>query len=142
MLSLRPATSTDARFVWECRNDPQAQAMSGSTGAIPYPVHVSWFAGRLADPGCRFQIGQTSDHTTVGYVRVDGGTISVAVHPVLRGLGFASELIRLGSELSERLTAWIRPENQASKRAFAAAGYRIMDASPPLERWEWQRADR
>lgn len=133
MLQLRPATTDDARFVWECRNDPQALAMSGSTGDIPYPTHCDWFKQQAPT----YQIGHTSDGIAVGYVRIADSTISVAVHPACRRMGFGLQILQQAS--TPGLTAWIRPENFASQATFAAAGYvqdgTVTSSGVTLQRW-------
>ena len=143
MLSLRSATTGDAQFLWECRNDDMALRFSGSTEAIPYAAHCRWLASRLRDPDCQIYLGVTADGTRVGYGRLDQRTISVAVHPVLRRLGFASQLIALTTQEahSTGMIAWIRPENAASKRAFASCGYQYTVTESQngqlVERWDF-----
>ena len=43
MLTLRPATLDDARFIWECRNDPDARRESLHPELIPFAIHADWF---------------------------------------------------------------------------------------------------
>jgi RimJ/RimL family protein N-acetyltransferase len=72
----------------------------------------------------------------VGTVRLDRrapdeAEVSITIAPGARGRGLARPAIELGVEHARatwgvaRLTARIRPENAASLRAFAAAGFAV-----------------
>jgi len=145
MLTLRPATLDDAHLLWECRNDPDARRASLIPEPIPFTGHVEWFRQSLTNPLRRIWIAETSDQTPVGYGRLDweaeGGdaTISVAVVPVLRHLGFGVQIIQLTTGMSTgSVWASIKSTNVASLRAFAAARYQPI-VTGDIQQWKFSR---
>ena len=79
-------------------------------------------------------IGENAEGVPVGQIRLDlrsdrEGEIDVSVSPEARGAGLGSQLIDLGVHEAfartgvEGLHAFIRPENQASIRAFERANF-------------------
>src|SRR3989338_8950672 len=145
MLTLRPATLDDAHLLWECRNDPYARRASLIPEPIPFTGHVEWFRQSLTNPLRRIWIAETSDHTPVGYGRLDweieGGdpTISVAIAPVLRRMGFGVQVIQLTTSMaSGSVWASIKSTNVASLRAFAAARYQPI-VTGDIQQWKFSR---
>jgi len=146
MLTLRPATLDDAQFIWKCRNDPDARRESLHPELIPFAIHADWFRESLANPLRRIWIAETSDHTTpVGYGRLDweteGGdpTISVAIAPVLRRMGFGVQIIQLTTSMAGgSVWASIKSTNVASLRAFAAARYQPI-VTGDIQQWKFSR---
>jgi len=145
MLMLRPAIMDDAHFVWECRNDPDARRESLHPEPIPFSHHAVWFRQALTNPLRRIWIAETADQTAVGYGRLDwetegaDATISVAVAPALRRLGFGVQIIQLTTSMS-RASVWatIRTTNIGSLRAFAAAGYQPI-VTGDVQQWKFSR---
>lgn len=149
-LDLRRATYDDARFVWEVNNHPLVRAKSVSTSTISWADHERWFERKLADPSVLFFIG-IRDGEPVAVVRFEiahgEATIGVAVDPSYHGRGVGTALIaRATAELVGRgdvvrAVAWIRPDNLASLKAFAHAGYMRVGtgekAGVDLERFEF-----
>jgi UDP-2,4-diacetamido-2,4,6-trideoxy-beta-L-altropyranose hydrolase len=137
---IRPALPEDARSVWTWRNDPAARAMSVNEQAIPWEAHRTWFEARLASPDTVMLIGSVGDEA-IGVLRFDrsgeAAEVSIAVAPERRGQGWGRSLLRQGCEMIERkgfaraLEARIKPENKASQRLFAAAGFRLYEAGAP-----------
>lgn len=132
-LLLRRAVSEDSRFVWEVNNDPTTRARSTSTADIPWESHRPWFEKKVASPDVLFFIAERDRRpAAVARFEIAGNeaTIGVAVAPWARGRGLGAWVIAAATdELSRnhpscRAVAWIRPENTASIRAFARAGYR------------------
>lgn len=131
-LTLRRAGPDDALQVWQWNNEPSARAVSLSSAAIPWHSHQNWFAAKLADPHCRLWIAEHQGQA-VGVVRVDGerhhGTISTALAPEARGLGYGRRLLELacrrycGETGQTAVHAAILADNFASLKAFAAAGF-------------------
>jgi RimJ/RimL family protein N-acetyltransferase len=132
-LALRPAGPADADLLLALRNDPAARAASFHTSEIARDEHVAWLERKLADPGTRIYVAEVGG-APVGQARVDTvadrlGEISVALAAAARGAGIGHRLIaeastRAAAELGlTRIDALIRPSNEASLRAFRAAGY-------------------
>jgi RimJ/RimL family protein N-acetyltransferase len=132
-LVLRPAARTDADALLRWRNDPTTRAHSFDTGEVTAAEHEAWLEAKLASPDTRIYIAER-DGEAVGQIRVDRsedarGVVSVAVDAARRGTGLGRELIRLGTERAAaelgltEVDAFAKPENEASLRAFRAAGY-------------------
>jgi RimJ/RimL family protein N-acetyltransferase len=132
-LALRPAGPDDADLLLALRNDPAARAASFHTGEIEPGEHLAWLERRLADQGTRIYVAEL-DGTPVGQARVDTvgegvGEISVALAAAHRGRGLgralvAAATVRAAAELGlARVEAAVKLTNEASERAFRAAGY-------------------
>lgn len=133
-LRLRKARPTDSRLLWAWRNEATVRAQSFSSEAIPWQDHERWYAARLASPDAEILIAVDGDDAPIGQVRFDfddegDAEISVSLGHEARGRGLGCELIGLASarrfvETDARLIhAFIKPENEASARAFLKAGY-------------------
>lgn len=132
LLTLRPAEAGDARRLFEWANDPATRAASFESGAIDWETHTAWFERKLHDPHTRFWIG-VEDDEAIGVVRFalegEDATISIAVAPGKRGMGYGPALIaRASRELfsstaTARIHAAIKSGNQASMTAFHHSGY-------------------
>lgn len=130
-VTLRPATYDDARFFFELRNEDGVRQASFNSEPFSWDHHLTWFARRVKsdDP---IYVAESAGES-VGYVRLDAlgdgeYEISVAVLPKARGRGIGTKVIALASESAEiggavRLVARVKPGNDASVRAFEAAGY-------------------
>lgn len=137
MLKLRAVGTNDCRLVWEWANDPVARSVSFQSDPIPWETHVRWFERRLSDGHCFFYVGENEGGQLVGQVRFeisgDDAAISVAVAPASRGKGYGSGLIRAGAmhlfavSSVNSIHAYIKPDNEASIRAFATAGFVFLD---------------
>ncbi|MGH2829375.1 MAG: GNAT family N-acetyltransferase [Actinomycetota bacterium] len=127
-MRLQRATAADSKGVFAWANDPVTRANSASTDPIPWESHSEWFAAKLADPNCSIFIVSDGDEP-VGVVRFDvagdEAEISVNLAPEARGRGIGSLAIRVAcAEVpDETVVAYIREENTASQKAFAAAGF-------------------
>jgi RimJ/RimL family protein N-acetyltransferase len=136
-LHIRRVREDDCRRIWEWANDATARTVSFSRDAIPWDRHVEWFAARLRDPGCEFFIALTGQQEPIGQVRFDvsgsEAVISVSLAPGFRGKGYGAMVIRKASgELLDRgrvdaIHAYMQPTNEASRRAFARAGYALSE---------------
>ena len=132
-LRLRPAGENDCRLLWEWANDPHVRAAAFSSAPIPWEQHKVWFASKMKDPDCRILVAEDGQGKAVGQLRVDwrsheDGHIDVSLAAECRGIGYGSVLIELGAtsvfaEKGERLHAFVKVENQASRQAFEQAGF-------------------
>jgi RimJ/RimL family protein N-acetyltransferase len=133
-LHFRRAREKDCRRLWEWANDPVVRAASFSQSPIPWDEHRQWYAARMKDSKCLILIGENGDKSAIGQLRIDWrsdqeGEIDVSLAPEVRGRGYGSHLIDAGVRQvfattgAERVHAFIRPDNQASIRAFEQANF-------------------
>ena len=132
-LVLRRVTESDCEMLWEWINDPDVRASAFRSEHIPIEEHRQWFYGKLKDPQCFLFIGLDGSSTPIGQVRFDvrddEAEVDVSVARNQRGKGYGSYLIRKAVQELQRIMAirtvhaFVRPENQASLRAFQKAGF-------------------
>ena len=148
-LRLRRATPEDARRIWEWANEPAVRAVSFSPENILRDEHDAWLAAKLADPNCVFWIADDAAGIPAGMIRFDlrDGTavVSVSLDKSERGKNLGALLIwsacrKLFREsAAAEVNACIKPDNQASIRAFQKAGFeqtsRIMVKGQPALRF-------
>lgn len=135
-LRLRAATMEDADQLLAWRNDPATRAASFATDAIDRETHVAWLRDRLVDVNHRVWIAET-EGVAVGVVRYGiearVATVSVNIAPDRQNSGLGTRVIGAGcarlaaDSVVDGVDAWIRPENEASLRAFRAAGFRLAE---------------
>ncbi len=130
---VRAAREDDARSLYEWRNTPEVRAASFDDRAIAWEDHFAWFHAALANPNRHLLIGEADDRP-IGVLRYDRSgmeaEVSIYLVPGIAGQGWGTRLLVAGNEWVEhhlpgvaRLRARIRPENVASKKAFARAGF-------------------
>lgn len=133
-LQLREVGPQDERRIWEWVNDPVMLRFAFQThDPVPWENHLKWFAGTLAGKKRTQYVAETADGTPAGQIRFEPNegepVVSVYLAEAFRGKGLAPGLIRAGTErfCAEKgvavVLAWIKPENEASRRAFLTAGY-------------------
>ncbi len=132
-VGLRRATMQDAELLHRWRNDPSVRAVSHTTDEIPWDTHVHWLESSLAR-GDRHVLVAERRGRPLGTLRFDvsgdRATVSIAVDPALHGSGLGPAILDAGdawlaaNEARVRsCRAEIRDGNDASVRAFLAAGY-------------------
>ncbi len=132
-VELRPARREDAQLLFDWRNDPQTRAGSRNRGEVTWDEHVGWLERVLADPQVALMVAE-SKQRPVGQVRFDGTDapeveISVSIDPGQRGRGLGKAVIGAGvAWLAQHhpdavVVAEIRPDNDASLRAFERSGF-------------------
>jgi len=133
-LQLRPVNQGDVRLLWEWANDSQVRAASFSSEPIPWEKHEAWFTSKLNDPDGRILIAEDEHGRAIGQFRLDwrshdDADIDVSVCRECRGRGYGRVLIELGASHahaergSVRLHAFVKAENQASRRSFELAQF-------------------
>lgn len=132
-IRLRAVQESDCRLLWEWANDPQLRTAAFSSSPIPWDQHQTWFARTMRDPECSILVAEDPGGRAVGQFRVDwrsdqDGEIDVSVASQFRGSGYGAVLIDLGAtsvlvKKGKRLHAFVKVENQASRRAFEQAGF-------------------
>ncbi|MDO8564872.1 MAG: GNAT family N-acetyltransferase [bacterium] len=134
-VTLRKAVMADARFLYELRNEKAVKSASFSTEAFSFASHRQWFRKKLADRNSLIYIAKAGG-ASVGQVRFDArgksAEVSVAVGDAHRGLGYGSRMVRSASKRffseysgAKKIHAYIKPENEASKKVFGKAGFRL-----------------
>ena len=138
-LRLRPAEPGDWADLLVWRNDPHTRAMSRTSEAIEEAAHRRWFEQALADPARVLLIAEL-DGESVGVVRLDHGSdteISINLSPAHRGRGLGRRMLEAAlATTPERLTAWIKDENRASRRLFEQCGFELREVSDGMRRYE------
>ena len=130
----RIATPADVRLYFDWANDSDTRQQSFSSEPIPWAQHESWFARKLTDPNALLLVSVTDTNVPVGQVRFEKQTdnevvIGVSLDAVFRGKGLATQLITDACRVCRAqwgnvpITAYIKPDNQASVRAFERAGF-------------------
>jgi UDP-2,4-diacetamido-2,4,6-trideoxy-beta-L-altropyranose hydrolase len=133
-ITLRTASPDDSELVWEWANDTNTRSNSFSTNFIPWETHQVWFKKKIHDPRCIFRIAVDLSGRPIGQIRCDlkgrDALVSVNISPALRGRGHGSEIIRLAaldlfkSTDIEVMHAYVKEDNQGSRRAFEKAGFK------------------
>jgi RimJ/RimL family protein N-acetyltransferase len=137
-IRLRSATAADADVLLAWRNDAGTRAASFNSEEIPRDGHVRWLAAKLNDPDCALLIVEAQGEA-VGQVRLDRSDedrdvaeIHIALDPAARGRSIGRRALRaaVGEAPAKigahRIEARVKPENEASLRAFEAAGFRVV----------------
>lgn len=150
-LTVRGATQEHSALIWEWRNDPVTRAASTETAKIPWATHNAWFERVLADSTHHLLVG-FHHNEPIAALRFDRiaqedldpaneqlqtrWEISINLAPAARGYGYsvplleaAARWLRSHEASASQILAEIRTENQASRRAFAKAGYKLASQS-------------
>jgi UDP-2,4-diacetamido-2,4,6-trideoxy-beta-L-altropyranose hydrolase len=133
-INLRLARPSDCRLLFEWATDPVSRAASFHSSAISWEDHSRWFAERLQDSHSVIYIGERATGEPVGLVRFqmkdDCAVLSVNVAAAFRGRGWGRELIvfcthaLVRDHAVRRILAFVKTDNQASRRLFEASGFR------------------
>lgn len=132
-VAIRRATMDDAALLHAWRNDPSVRAVSHSPGEIAFADHCRWLEASLGRADRHLLVAERGG-VPVGTLRFDvagdRATVSIAVDPRFRGSGIGPAILDAGHRWVALnapgvagLRAEIRPGNEASARAFRAAGY-------------------
>ena len=126
-LMLRPATSDDARRLFDWRNDPETRANSIDTEPVRWNSHIAWFNSSLTAPRRQILIAEI-DGVPVGTLRIDdtetGREMSWTVAPEARNQGNAAKIVKMGLKLGgPHAIAKIKPDNAKSRRVADQCGF-------------------
>ncbi len=133
-VTLRVAGREDAEHLRAWRNDPETRRWSRRSHEITSEEHAGWLERVLADDSTQLWIAESGGRP-IGNVRVGPeaqGTaeVHVALAPQARGQGLGGAVLieAAARALAEPrvclLYAHVKPEHEASLRAFARAGFR------------------
>jgi N-acetylneuraminate synthase len=135
-ITLRRATADDAPVLLAWRNDPETRRMSLSSGTVTEAEHAAWLAQSLASTLRSLFVAEHGGQA-IGQARLDviqqlgalgSAEVSITVAPGARGKGHAPAILVAAEHEARRigitrLEARIKPDNEASVRAFKRAGY-------------------
>lgn len=129
-LHLRRALPADSARLLAWQSDPATRRFARDPNPPGPAKHESWYAARLADPYCLFHMVEQAG-LAVGMLRLDwrkerqGFEVSIVIDPARHGQGLGAAALALGRQLApqENLWAYVKPDNAASLRLFAKAGY-------------------
>lgn len=137
LLVLRPALMEDAPLLLEWRNDQRTRLASIDRGTVSYTEHLRWLAASLDSSSRRLLVAELESHP-VAVIRLDldgsRAVLSITIAPDSRGNDLAVPLLRRALDYADgqrvpRVEAKIRRENEASIRAFIAAGFQLDEGS-------------
>lgn len=129
-MTLRPATMHDSAQMYVWRNNPAIRSVSRESAPLDRLAHDAWVARAIASPDRRLLIAERGDRA-LGVIRfdvvdADRCEVSLYVDPALGGLGLGRCLLAAGENNlagMRGIVAEVLPDNAASARLFAAAGY-------------------
>lgn len=126
----RPSAEFRERlFMWQ--SVPEVRRHSRNPAAPSWQEHCAWYEKRVTSHNS-VMAEICSQDCSVGMLRLDRKNseplqfeVSILIAPDFHGRGIAPMALRLARRLVPfgDFLAYIRPENRASLRAFAAAGY-------------------
>ncbi|MVV51316.1 UDP-2,4-diacetamido-2,4,6-trideoxy-beta-L-altropyranose hydrolase [Pseudomonas sp. PB120] len=133
VLRVRPATSDDARLLFDGRNAEAVRRWSLDSGIIDWQQHQDWLTASLSNPQRLLLIAEADDGP-VGVLRYDLRDVETEVSIYLFegrfGLGWGRALLAQGEAFVRALwpqlqaiTAQVLPENQPSLKVFREAGF-------------------
>lgn len=130
-LSLRSAVQGDAKLYFEWANDPEVRRRSFDSRPIPWTVHAAWFARQLADS--LLLVAEDEAGMPAGQVRFEprgAWRVNFSLGAEFRGAGLGAKMLAMAiAELRRRhpgarLEAAVKADNLASRKVFAALGFR------------------
>jgi UDP-2,4-diacetamido-2,4,6-trideoxy-beta-L-altropyranose hydrolase len=139
-IAVRTAGPDDGTLLFRWANDPMARAASFSPAPIAWDDHVQWLRSRLSDPASAVFVGSFGGEPlgTVRFAASEGSAvISTTVDPSWRNRGYGGALIRaacrtyFAAGAATEVEAYVKEDNEASRRAFLAAGF---DERGPCDR--------
>lgn len=130
---LRRATASDEGNIFEWRNAAETRRYAFNPDAVAWEDHLRWFRDTLTRTDRYLLIGEL-DNQPIGVLRYDVvnevAEVSIYMVPGYGGRGLGTALLKEGSAWVARhlpqvttLSAKILPDNIASRKSFAKAGY-------------------
>ncbi len=137
-LRLRSVRQEDCKLLWEWANDPEVRTSAFLSDSIPWQKHIEWFTHKFPDRNCHIFIAIDHQDTPIGQVRFDAQNdeqveIDVSIEQGKRRSGYGSLLIGMAVQTLfchtsiKAIHAFIKPDNEASIRAFEKAQFQRLD---------------
>jgi len=131
---LRRAKENDVLLIFSLSNDRIVRINSINQSPIKINEHLEWYTEKLINGTCIFYLAFSKLDAFIGQVRFDinqnNAVINISIDKDFRGKHFAAPLIftssfRLLKQKQDvrTITAFIRPQNIPSIKAFTKAGY-------------------
>ena len=132
-ITFRTVELSDCNQIWLWINDPLIRSVSFDTRSIPLDRHKEWFSSAISDPDLIYYIVLDTNAKPFGQARFKikskEAIISVLIDPHYRGRSLGSLVIGGATEKFfaetqiDTVKAYIKPENEISRKAFSKAGY-------------------
>jgi RimJ/RimL family protein N-acetyltransferase len=133
-IEFRTASQADALLYFNWANDDTVRRNAFSTGKIEWEHHKVWFEKKTNTENCLMLVASLTGKD-IGQIRFDEVTtgtfeIGYSLDKEFRGRGLGSKLLKMGAmELfkrkpaADRVVGKVKEMNEASKKAFDAAGF-------------------
>ena len=149
-ITLRLAELSDWARLFDLRNDPATRRGSTREKAITLTEHMDWLYKTLAPDKTTLYVATDAQRSVfAGTCRLDVRDgkefeleCSVTVDPRQRGEGYAEQMITALCDIASKerpdykVVAFVKPENVASLRAFAACGFKPVKIETQLVQLE------
>lgn len=137
------------RLLWKWRNDPVTRAMSRTAARVGWEAHRAWFRRALENEERTIFLA-IHDQQPIGMLRFDrlgdgAAEISISLRADMRGRGLGKQMLIEGCRHGfqalrlRHLYAEVKPDNVASVSCFEAAGFRPIDMTEGMCRFELVR---
>jgi RimJ/RimL family protein N-acetyltransferase len=135
-IRLRAAGREDVVSYFNWVNDPEVRKSSIHTEAISWVSHQAWFEKKLNDSNSHLYVLEAAG-LPVGQIRFDRegneAKIDYSLDPLVRGRGWGSRLVALGSERMQEtgpmpLRADVKRDNEASRSVFLSQGFALAES--------------
>ena len=133
-LYLRPVELSDARLLFQWRNEKETRANSLHSEELVYEDHVRWLESVLGTTKAQYFFILMADLVPVGQIRLsvenEMAMLSCSIDASYRARGYGRMIFQLlEDKLRERcvhltLVAYVKQENTASRRALISLHYR------------------
>lgn len=138
MLEIRKAKEDDCKLFYTWANDEETRKNAFNTSEIPYEAHVKWFKDKINNKNTHIYVCM-SKNDYIGQFRIekegDGGIIDYSVDIKYRGKGYGKEILnkiiecfKLGIFDVANLIGKVKLSNDASKKCFISAGFKLQDS--------------
>jgi RimJ/RimL family protein N-acetyltransferase len=135
-ISFRKANKNDMMLYFNWTNDDSVRENSYQSEPVLLDKHQNWFYNKINDETCFMVVFENHIGMPIGQVRIqkqDENTalIGISNDANHRGKGYANQMIQIASDEFLKhnpnffISAFIKIENIASKKAFEKAGYEL-----------------
>lgn len=129
-IKIRLAELSDAKKIWEIRNEPESRAVAASPEIIPLAQHISWFENKYFKQTGNYCFVGEFNGEVIGYCRfdLDGDHYlnSIAVSSSMHGKGIGTLILdqSIRQLPPRKILAEIRRYNMVSIKMFERVGFK------------------